>query len=84
MKDIIKEYLIGNIAFWVCLGISVSLIVLGAVVPPIGEIHPSILTAVGELFGFATLAVVADAIRRGVDAKIKKGDLEVTLNNDGK
>jgi hypothetical protein len=58
------------------------LIALGFLVPPVGDIHPSILTAVGELFGFATLAVVADAIKFGYDAKITHGNTTVEVNND--
>lgn len=82
MGQIIKERLLGSIAFWVCLATSLSLVILGFIVPPMGNIHPSILTAVGELFGFATLAVVADAIRQGYDAKISHGSTTVEVNHD--
>lgn len=81
MSEVIKERLLGNVSFWVCLCTSIVLLVLGFIVPPIGNIEPSILTAVGELLGFATLAVVSNAVREGYDAKIKKGELEVTINN---
>ena len=42
--------------FIVCLAASVMLIVAGFVVPPMGEIDGSVLTAVGELLMFPTLA----------------------------
>ena len=82
MGKIIKERLLSNISFWICLCTSLVLIALGFLVPPVGDIHPSILTAVGELFGFATLAVVADAIKFGYDAKITHGNTTVEVNND--
>ncbi len=84
MSEIIKERLLGNVSFWVCLCTSIVLLVLGFIVPPIGNIEPSILTAVGELLGFATLAVVANAVREGYDARIKKGELEVIIDNNNK
>ena len=42
--------------FIVCLAASVMLIVAGFVVPPMGEIDGSVLTAVGELLMFPTVA----------------------------
>jgi hypothetical protein len=81
MEKIIKEHLLSSISFWVCLCTSLVLIALGFLVPPVGDIHPSILTAVGELFGFATLAVVADAIKFGYDAKITHGNTTVQIGD---
>ncbi len=82
MGKIIKEHLLSSLSFWVCLSVSLVLIALGFIVPPMGDIHPSVLTSVGELFGFATLAVVADAIRMGYDAKITHGSTTVEVNNN--
>lgn len=81
MAEIAKD-LLGRVVFWVCLIVTLILIVLGFVVPPMGTIDPSVLTAVGEIFGFATLGVVADAIKEGYDAKIKKGEMEINITND--
>lgn len=83
-KKIVNE-LVHSIPFWVCLGVSVLLIVAGFLVPPTGVLDPSVLTAVGELFGFATLYVVMRCVEKGIDAKIKKGNTELTigdLNNE--
>ena len=49
--------------------------------PPCGKIDPSILTGVGELFGFATLGVVSNAIRYGYDAKITHGKTSVEIKD---
>lgn len=81
MAEIVKD-LFGRVVFWVCLIVTLILIVLGFVVPPMGTIDSSVLTAVGEIFGFATLGVVADAIKEGYDAKIKKGEMEINITND--
>lgn len=44
-----------KIIFWVTFGVSAALIVVGFIIPPTGIIDGSVLTAVGELFAFATL-----------------------------
>lgn len=87
MSEIIKKSTIKNPAFWVCLVLSIGLIVTGFFLPPMAKIDGSVLTAVGELFGFATLEVVYHAIRSGIDAKVQHGNTTLTvgdLNNDGK
>ena len=81
MGKIIKERLLSSISYWVCLCTSLVLIALGFLVPPMGDIHPSVLTAVGELFGFATLAIVADAVKFGYDAKITHGNTTVQIGD---
>lgn len=72
---------ISKTAFWLCLVCSIALITGGFFAPPMGVIDGSLLKAVGELFGFATLGVIADAVRKGSDIKLKKGDVELELNN---
>lgn len=87
MTDIVKKATIRNAAFWICLCISIGLIIAGFVVPPSGEIDGSVLTGVGELFAFATLWTVWNAIRMGVDAKLIHGNTTVMvgdMNADGK
>lgn len=81
MTEIVRQATMKNPAFWVCLSLSIGLIVAGFCVPPHGEIDGSVLTACGILFGFATLEVVHIAIRKGVDAKVKHGQTEVTLGD---
>lgn len=80
----LKEATSHNTAFWICLGISVVLIIGGAITPPPFVIDASIFIATGELFGFAALGAVYKALDKGVDAKIEKGDTKITLNNDEK
>ena len=81
MSETYKRATIKNPAFWVCLSLSIALIVAGFCVPPHGEIDGSVLTACGILFGFATLEVVHIAIRKGVDAKVRHGQTELTVGD---
>ena len=60
-----------------------GLLIFGALTPPPGEIHPSILKAVGEMFGFAALWIVAHALfEEKTDVHIKHGETEVNINTD--
>lgn len=86
MPEIVKSATYKNPAFWVCLSLSIALIVAGFFVPPIGNIDGSILTAIGLLLAFATLYEAHIAIKKGVDAKVKHGNTELTVGdlNNGK
>lgn len=71
-----------RIIFVVCLATSVMLIVGGFIVPPMGEIDGSVLTAVGELLLFPTIAYGARAIELGYDFKINKNDTNIEITNN--
>lgn len=45
-------------------------------------IDPSVLTAVGEIMGFAALGAICKALDKGVDATLKHNDTEITINNN--
>ena len=66
--------------FRILLIVSVLLIVGGFLVPPIGVIDGSVLSAVGLLLMFATIDKIPEAIKAGRSIKVQKGDtsLEVT------
>lgn len=82
IKEIYKN--ISKTSFWICFTISVSLLIISFIIPPTGEISPSVLEAVAEIFAFATLGTVIDAIKKGSDITLKHGTTEVTLNNPEK
>ena len=82
MAEVIKNATMKNPAFWVCLILSIGLIVAGFCTPPLAKIDGSVLTAVGLLFAFATLEVAHIAIKRGLDAKVKHGKTEVTIGDN--
>ena len=71
-------------AFWICLITSICLIIGGFLVPPLGIIDGSVLTAVGLLLGFAVVGVVMNAMLHGADMKITKGDTTIELDSEEK
>ena len=73
-----------KIAFWICLAISTTLLVASFIIPPTGVIDPSVLRGVGEIFAFSILYVVIEALNRGTDVTLQKGDVNLHLNNPDK
>lgn len=68
--------------FFVCLAFSIALFIGGFFCPPMGEIDGSVLTASGILFAFATLAVAGQNLANGKEVVFKKGDIEVSVENE--
>ena len=70
--------------FRITLGLSISLIVGGFFCPPIGIIDSSVLTAVGLLLAFATLAQVPlliEAAKHGKHIRLQKGDFSAEVSS---
>ena len=63
---------------------SITLIFLGFYAPPLGQIHPSILKAIGELgligSTFTFLIHLSEYIKAGASVKLSKGDLSVSVS----
>ena len=70
-----------HLAFWICLVISIILLIASFLVPPTGFIDGTVLAGIGELFGFATLATVIEAIKKGRDVSVSHGNTTLTLND---
>ena len=68
--------------FMVCLALSIGLIVGSWFVPPMAVVDGSVLAAVGEIFGFAALGTVINAIDKGHKATITKGNTSLTVGKD--
>lgn len=66
----------------ICFTVSVLLIVTGFMMPPRGEIDGSVLTAVGELLLFPSLAFGFRAIMAGMELHITKGDTHIEITKD--
>lgn len=81
IKDVWKKGTYHNVAFWVCLTTSIFLIITAFFVPPKAVIDSSVIACVGELFSFAALGAFLRAINKGVDAKITKGNTELSIQN---
>lgn len=77
----------GNIhktSFWICLILSIALIVTAFFVPPTAVIDGSVIAAVGEIFAFAALGQVAAAIEKGRNVKVSKGNVSMSVGDDDK
>ena len=79
MKDFYCKYLLKNAWFHILTAIAIGLLIASFIVPPTGEISPSVLQGVAEIFAFASLGAVIKAIDRGGATKIKHKDTEVEI-----
>ena len=70
-----------TIALWVCLIVSISLFIASFLVPPMGEISPSVLRAVGEIFGIMGLIVLREAIMEGLGVKMTHGNTSIEIKD---
>ena len=71
--------------FRLTLGLSILLIVGGFICPPMGVIDGSVLTAVGLLLAFATLAqlpLLIEAASAGKRIRLQKGDFSAEVSSE--
>ena len=74
-----------TVALWVCLLVAIGLFVASFIVPPTGEISPSVLKGGSLLFAFAALMEAREAILEGFGIKLTHGDTVVEVKDqDGK
>ena len=70
--------------FYLTFAISLLLIIGGFLLPPMGIIDGSVLTAVGELLMFGVLAqlpALIDAAKNGKSIKVTKGDFTAEVSS---
>lgn len=82
-----KKMPVAQIVTIVLTAVAVGLLAFGAMTPPPGEIHGSILQAAGVLFGFATLWVAAHTIIEvyhdgKITARIGSASLSIESENE--
>lgn len=71
--------------FYTTLVLSILLLVGGFLSPPMGVIDSSVLTAVGLLLTFATLAQLSQLLKtitQGRTIRLTKGDMTAEVTND--
>lgn len=78
LKDLLKKITAPQLIFWLCLLTSIVLCVVGFILPPQGVIDPSVLTAVGELLGFATIGQLPLLLKKH-SFEISHGDTKLTV-----
>ena len=81
MGQIVRDYLLKDVWFYVLSGFAVAFLIAGFIVPPLGAISPSLLTGIGEIFAFAVLGTVIKAINMGVSAKLKHNNTSLTVGD---
>lgn len=70
-----------KLAFWITLIVSLGLLIGSFFCPPMGAVDGSVLAAVGELFLWPCLAFGAKALSEGKTARIRRGDMDVTIGD---
>lgn len=73
---------INKTAFWLTLSVSIVLMVVSFLLPPMGEINPSVLQASSILLAFGCLGTVVRAVEKGTDVTLKHGETEINIEND--
>ena len=74
-----------TVGLWVCMVAAIGLFVASFLVPPTGQIDPSVLKAGSLIFAFATLFEAREAIAEGLGVKLTHGQTTVVVKDlDGK
>lgn len=81
MVERIKAATQHNIPFWVCLSVSIALIVVGFFTPPMAVIDGSVFIATGELFAYAALYTLWLAVKKGTNARLRRGNTSLSVGN---
>lgn len=77
-----------NPDFWMVLGeiacgvVAFGILIIGFLLPPRGSIDPSVIQAVGEIMGFATIWMVPSAIKAGKRIRVEHGGHSLTIGGD--
>lgn len=85
MAKTIKEFIKNGDKFWkisfiIAQSVSITLIIASFCIPPLAVIDSSVFAAVGEIFAFPALLSFYNIVMSGKQATLKKGELEVTVN----
>lgn len=71
-----------TIPFWICLIVSIGLLIGGFFVPPMGVVDGSLLTSVGLLLIYALLAQLPTILESAGYAKITSGNTTIEISKD--
>lgn len=77
-----KKISIGDLINFVCFVISISLAIVGFILPPTGEIDNSVLICIGELGFFSTVTRIPDliyALKNGASVDLSFGDKQIHI-----
>ena len=69
-----------RVSFYICLFVSIFLLVFSFFTPPKFIIDQSVIIACSELWAFAALGIAEHAVHKGSDIHLKRGETEMTVN----
>ena len=67
--------------FWCCLVSAIIMLSVSFVLPPTGEINPTVLQGSAILMGFSVIGILPECLRLSKEVTVRKGDLEVSLSD---
>lgn len=67
--------------FWTCLISVLVLLSVSFMLPPTGEIHPTVLQGAAIVMCFSVIGIIPECLRLGKEVKVTKGDLSVSLSD---
>ena len=76
-----KNMTVSQRIFWICLIVSIDVCITGFILPPTGMIDQSVLTAVGELLGFASIAQIPYLVKDH-NVEIHHGNTSIKVTDD--
>lgn len=81
MGKILKHSVLENVPFWILAGIAMGVGITAFFIPPMAEIHPSVLRFISWAFAFAALWTAFVSMMRGIDARIQHGQTSLTIGD---
>ena len=70
-----------TVGLWVCIVCALGLFVASFLVPPMGEISPTVLKAGAEIFAFAGLLELREAVIEGLGVKLTHGSTTIEVHD---
>lgn len=80
-KSKLCDYSLCHIIIAALYAIAISLLVIGFILPPPGQIDNSVLVASGILFAFAGLTVILFAIRKKIHTSFDYKDVHIEVGD---
>lgn len=72
---------------WIAIILSVvaaATFITGLIIPPPGEIHPSVIKGIGLMIILVAIFFAWDAVVRGLDTKFEHGQTKVSISHKSK
>lgn len=70
-----------TVGLWACTGCAIALAIASFFWPPCGVIDPSAIKMAAEMFGFAALWVLREAVLEGIGVKLTHGATTIELKD---